>query len=1391
MPSAGGASCHGPLTSTQPCGARVQIDCVFGSWGTWTSCSKSCDGGFATRVRRVRDEAHHDGAPCLGDIEESKFCGEHDCAYHNATVSEWTEWSNCSSAGAALQRFRERHVVQSANGSGTRFTGSLKETNACPMNKTDCAASSWSDWSACSTTCGTGQITRTRSVTPAKNGGTCSLTNFLLKTTDSCQNPTCDPPRTDCVLALWSEWSACDVSCGKGSNRRTRSVNTSAVSGGKACIGILEEVRKCIGVNGTLCPDDSKWQDWGAWTECSVTCGGGDRSRHRKLIVGEKMTALQNYTSAEVIPCNTQRCSDCTDGVYSAWSNWSACSSSCSGYMQRNRVGTPPNSCGKPLEGLSQEFSKCNDDVPCSKDVDCKISEWSDWSNCSASCSGTKLRKRSLLSDAVGHGARCGDAALSQVLSCNPSPGEDVAKECYLNANCTWGEWSSWGNCSKDCGGGETTRARAVLVPSKGHGIPCVGDFSEIAACNTQRCVPSDVCIDCKWGNWGQWSECTHCGGQRTRSRDLEEIPTPCGKQCDSKAAAEISNCTSICTMQFPCGWSDWSDVMTCSESGCSSADSLRTRSLRLLDLNDSSPMVLFKGPQDVFCSGTMISHSSCPVPPSCKAQCEPQNCTFSAWSDWSGAEKGGVCQRQRTIERANNECGLPCNAQLVTTKNCAVIDIPTDCTWSDWEAWSVCEQLAGEQTKRQRHVVATASAGGAACEGSASETLPCFEAVPAQSCLLSNWTMWSSCSSSCGSGTRERSRSIEREADAGGSPCVGSLKELGPCVEAACNITVVNCVLSDWTPFTQCDVQRLRIKTRSVLVNATNGGDSCSGDLIVAETCPEEKVDCIVSDWTEWDLCTATCDGGKRNRLRQINTLARGGGRQCPSSLIETGSCNTQDCVVTNCKMADWSDWSVCSAKCGNGQQTRGRVVQNYASLGGIGCTGNLDEMRSCVDNCTKVDCLLTDWSDWSACTCSCAGGQHERTRSVAVRPQNGGLACEEGAFEQVEPCNTQTCSTETCIDGEWDSWSEWSVCSSSCLGGTSFRSRKASRMANACGKATSGDSLQTRFCNVGKLCEPDVDCAFRQWSAWSTCSDICDGTQDRRREVNQSGRGNGAFCQGALKEISWCNRVVNGTGPAACLPEVAQDCILGEWSIWSNCSLACGRGERSRSRAIVQLPKRGGKACNAALDMVEECNSNPCGKVEKPIDCKFGDWGDWSACSKCGGEKRRLRHIISFPASGGAPCDYDAIEEVTSCSISCEPTVCSWSDWAAWGDCRSACGRGHRSRVRVLGVASSSSSSSSVALPDVDAVLGAYTELQAQTQSLEHNRFSELIASFSCGLVSIIAVLGAWRLFGRFAGRSTVHRTSGESRDHASRDGLISEQGPLLGSGDSSNFA
>jgi hypothetical protein len=58
------------------------------------------------------------------------------------------------------------------------------------------------------------------------------------------------------------------------------------------------------------------------------------------------------------------------------------------------------------------------------------------------------------------------------------------------------------------------------------------------------------------------------------------------------------------------------------------------------------------------------------------------------------------------------------------------------------------------------------------------------------------------------------------------------------------------------------------------------------------------------------------------------------------------------------------------------------------------------------------RVDCKISPWSRWTACTRECGGGVQHKVRSVQLRPQGGGKPCKPGIlFFKEQACNVVNC--------------------------------------------------------------------------------------------------------------------------------------------------------------------------------------------------------------------------------------------------------------------------------------------------------------------------------------------------------------------------------------------
>ena len=295
------------------------------------------------------------------------------------------------------------------------------------------------------------------------------------------------------------------------------------------------------------------WGEWGDYSQCDKSCGGGIKIRTRECFKDPKLD-IENIRcegdkkpekyAREEQPCNVNACPE--DAQFGDWSAWTACSLSCgSGSKQRTRTCYPARGGGKECpEKLTNQDLYTKTELCTNRDCDTySPTPWSQWSSCSASCGvGSKTRSRKCQNDRT--------FAIVSDDNCNVASSDPRAafffsdpQKCFLQ-DCPidgmWGNWEGWNQCSQSCvtepQKGEKIETKAYMMryrycnnplPKSG-GNECVRDEKndydrrQNAEVEKQPCITPDMekikgiiptpwCPEhCVYTSWGEWSPCSY-----------------------------------------------------------------------------------------------------------------------------------------------------------------------------------------------------------------------------------------------------------------------------------------------------------------------------------------------------------------------------------------------------------------------------------------------------------------------------------------------------------------------------------------------------------------------------------------------------------------------------------------------------------------------------------------------------------------------------------------------------------------------------------------------------------------------------------------------------------------------------------------------------------------
>ncbi|XP_052715476.1 A disintegrin and metalloproteinase with thrombospondin motifs adt-1-like isoform X1 [Crassostrea angulata] len=656
----------------------------------------------------------------------------------------------------------DEHVFQVSSFSALSHILNAVQTRTCQAS-VDGGFSEWAMWTPCSRTCGHGLKSRRRTCTnpvPTRNGRNCTGT---YSENTVCSIAGCP---VDGNWGHWSSWLDCSVTCGTGNQiRRRLCSNPRPENGGRQCQGSSTDTLTC---NLGSCPIHGGLSEWNMWSVCSVSCGGGFKTRERACTNPSPLHGGSNcsdyFTDSDI--CNTFPCP--VNGGFGNWGSWSVCSKSCEGgYKVRRRLcnSPTPEYGGKNCIGNGSQNLACNE-LPCP--INGGFTEWSNWTDCSKSCGGgLNIRNRSCTNPSPKYGGKHCKGSLSETLNCNEH-------QCPIDGG--FSLWGAWSSCTVSCGGGTLLRSRSCTNPSPLFGGKnCTGNTEQIIDCNIQLCP-----IDGKYGDWTTWSQCSNScgGGSKLRLRRCDNpLPQNGGKQCNGINEDHLHCNTQPCPVDGH--FSEWGTWTLCSHS-CGGG--IKTR-FRLC--ND--PFPAFGGKN---CSGSFQQFFQCnPLP------C-PIDGGLSIWNEWSLCSStcgGGIQIRNRSCTNpVPQNGGKECEGKTTDSLECNINECPVDGNFSDWGAWTMCSVTCGGGTRMRSRTCTNPSPqfGGKECSDESGQSENCNNISCPVDGGYSEWSVWAECTVPCGGGTSMRERTCTNPSPQhGGKQCEGEANETVECNTNICSI--------------------------------------------------------------------------------------------------------------------------------------------------------------------------------------------------------------------------------------------------------------------------------------------------------------------------------------------------------------------------------------------------------------------------------------------------------------------------------------------------------------------------------------------------------------------------------------------------------------------------
>ncbi|ODM96426.1 Spondin-1 [Orchesella cincta] len=399
--------------------------------------------------------------------------------------------------------------------------------------------------------------------------------------------------------------------------------------------------------------------------------------------------------------------------------------------------------------------------------------------------------------------------------------------------------------------------------------------------------------------------------------------------------------------------------------------------------------------------------------------------------------------------------------------------------------------------------------------------------------CEMTDWSMWSTCNSaaSCGPGIEKSYRNYKNEAKA---------------IDLGCN--------RQRTRERQCDVP-CSSNYDGYPRSGYRGGSGSSNSAYPVD---QGMDPCAVSEFHPWGGCSVTCGQGLKRRFREFLYPSMARSHACDTSILaDTERClgafpNCMDAeeIRPGCETTDWAEWGPCNATCGKGIQIRTRRYVHPPPH--TDCRVDLYDDQSCEGTeCTPQE-ICTQSVDIIKCRGSYTKWHYDVASQTCKKFSYGGCGGTQNIFETKEDCE-DTCGSITELPSD-------------SLPGYHHRH-------------------QATFQNQN---QPSSSSRYHQHHNQQHNSPYSSSYQNYGPVGGGTGRQTSS-----LSTLSSSLASSSSNSYSSYLPAV--DCDLSEWTPWSKCSVACGRGHKYRTRYIKVPSQNGGAPC-PNLEHKRKCKGTQC---------------------------------------------------------------------------------------------------------------------------------------------------------------------------------------------------